>query len=221
MKRKDYMPENDELFNNLQNNVYEAAKANTEEWLIPLELLTGLNLPRTRWLGALAKSRNPETRTSAVTQEKNDAKRAYTAILRPFIQGQLMHNSKVTDADRRAMGLPVYDRTPTKPPVPASRPELRVVFSQFTQHCLYVRDSLLTGRAKPPHVVGYELWRKIGGSTEPLFEEMQLVELVLRSPHIVEYTSAERGQTVWYFVRWVNTRGEKGPRSEIISAIVP
>jgi hypothetical protein len=132
-----------------------------------------------------------------------------------------MHNSKVTDADRRAMGLPVYDRTPTAAHLPASRTEMEIKFSQIMQHSVHVRDSESKSAAKPQHVIGFELWRKIGGDTAPAFEDMQLVELVTRSPHTLEYTSADRGKTVWYASRWVNTRGGKGSWSEIVSAIVP
>jgi hypothetical protein len=50
---------------------------------------------------------------------------------------------------------------------------------------------------------------------------MQFVEIATRSPHTVGYTSADRAKMVWYASRWINTRGEKGPWSEIVSAIVP
>jgi hypothetical protein len=132
-----------------------------------------------------------------------------------------MHNSQVSDADRRTMGLPVYDRTPTHARVPATRTEMDIVFSQILKHILHVRDSESKSAGKPPHVIGFELWRRVGGDTEPTFDEMQLVELATRSPHTLEYPSADRGKLVWYASRWVNTRGEKGPWSEIVSAIVP
>jgi hypothetical protein len=221
MEKKDYMPRKDEEFDIFQNNVCAASALNASQWLIPPQLLTGLDVPRGRWVNALAAYRNPATRTSAVTQEKNDAKKEYTAVLRPFVQGQLMHNSQVTDADRRAMGLPVYDRTPTAAHLPTSRTEMEIDFAQIMQHSVHVRDSESKSAARPQHVIGFELWRKVGGDTEPAFEDMQLVELATRSPHTLDYTSADRGKTVWYASRWVNTRGGKGPWSEIVSAIVP
>jgi len=221
MEKKDYIPSNDEEFNNLQNNVCSAAKENMVAWLIPLEVIGELTVPQGRWAAALSMYRDPATRTPAVTREKNDAKKAYTVVMRPFIQGQLMHNSRVSDADRIMMGLPVYDRTPTRPPVPTSRPELGVDFSQFTQHRISAHDSETKSAGKPDHVLGFELWRKIGGTTEPSFEDMELVGLVTRTPYVVEYASVFRGEMAWYLGRWVNTRGEHGPKSEIISAIIP
>jgi hypothetical protein len=49
---------------------------------------------------------------------------------------------------------------------------------------------------------------------------MQFVTMATRSPHTVKYTSEQRGLMVFYATRWVNTRGETGPWSEIVSAII-
>jgi hypothetical protein len=220
MEKKDYMPSKDEEFDVLQDNVYTAATGNAVKWLIPTSLISTLDAPRLRWKNAFTAYKNPAIRTPAVTREKNDAKKVYTSLMRPFIQGQLMHNTIVTDADRLDMGLPVHDRTPTIPSPPASRTEIQIDFSQIAQHTLHVRDSETKSASKPSHVIGYELWRRIGGDNEPTYDDMQLVEIVTRSSHLLQYTSFERSKTVWYATRWVNTRG-KGPWSEIVSAIVP
>jgi hypothetical protein len=42
-----------------------------------------------------------------------------------------------------------------------------------------------------------------------------------RTPFTLEFDDAERGHTVYFCLRWENTRGEKGPWGEIVSAIVP
>jgi predicted phage tail protein len=35
-----------------------------------------------------------------------------------------------------------------------------------------------------------------------------------------QYTGAQAGQMAYYWLRWVNTRGEKGPWSEPVSATI-
>jgi hypothetical protein len=221
MSNKDYIPRGDEDFDIFQNNVFTTASAKTSQWQIQSSAIAELSVQRTRWVTAIAAYHITATRTPAVTQEKNDARKNYESPLRNFIQGQLVHNNKVTDADRRSMGLPVYDRTPTTPSAPTSRTDTYVDFSQMAQHIIHVRNEETKSTVKPEHVVGFELWRKIGGETTPSFDEMQLVEQVPRSPHTLTYTYADRGKNVWYLTRWVNTRGEKGPWSEYVSAIVP
>lgn len=221
MKEKDCMPSKDGDFDILQNNVYSVATSRMSEWLIPQELLTALDASRQRWITAYAAYCNPAMRTPGVTREKNDAKAACRSVLRTFIQGQIMHNPRVADAAHPDMGLPVYDRTPTQATPPRTRTEMEIRFAQMLEHIVHVRDSESQGAGKPLHVIGFELWRRIGGDMEPAFEEMQLVELATRLPHTLNYSSAERGRMVWYASRWVNTRGEKGPWREIVSAIVP
>jgi hypothetical protein len=221
MKTRDYIPAKDADFDALQDNIYNSVMAHAPQWLIPQQLITALDPSRMRWNTSYATYCNPAMRTRAVTQEKKDARKAYQTNLRPFIQGQIMHNTQVTDADRRSMGLPVYNRTPTQAPTPKSRTIMEIVFSQIMKHILYVSDSEMEGPGKPDYIIGFEVWRFVGGDTEPTYEMMQFVELATRSPHTVEYTSADRGKMIWYASRWVNTRGEKGPWSEFVSAIVP
>jgi hypothetical protein len=220
MGNKDYIPSHDEDFDVLQNNVYTTASSKATLWLIPSQTLSDLSPSRQRWSTAYTAYRNPATRTPAVIQEKIDARTAYTATFRVFVQGQLMHNTKVSDADLRSMGLPVHDRKPTKPQQPATRTEMEITFSQILQHVVNVRDSEAKSAGKPAHVMGFELWRHVGGDTEPKYDEMQLIEVVTRLHHTVAYSPEDRGKMAWYASRWVNSAG-KGPWSEIVSALIP
>ena len=45
--------------------------------------------------------------------------------------------------------------------------------------------------------------------------------LATRTPYILEFTEEERGKTVFIAICWQNKKGERGPWSEIESAIVP
>jgi hypothetical protein len=36
-----------------------------------------------------------------------------------------------------------------------------------------------------------------------------------------EFRGDERGKTVYFCLRWENTRGQKGPWSKIVNAIIP
>ena len=204
----------------MQESIYAQVALHAAEWLIPEQSIAAFSDERRRWNDAYSVSLDPGKRTTVTVREKIDAREDYEALLRPFIQGRLMHNPKVTDADRRNMNLPVYDRTPTPAAPPSTCPALDIDFSQRARHILYVRDSELKGAGRPAHVVGFEIWRHVGGTTMPDFNEMRLVEQAPRSPHTLDYDFSERYHAAWYALRWVNTRGEKGPWSEIISAVI-
>lgn len=220
MGTKDYIPSGDNDFHIMQDRVYVEVSINATKWLISDKAISALDPQRSRWNTAIGVFQDPGKRTPPVVQEKNDARAEYEPVLRTFIQGYLMHNPLVTDADRLKMELPIYDRKPTPAPVPETRPEIEVDFAQIARHVLHVRDSKSKGSGRPPHVIGFEIWRRIGGDTEPVTREMHLVEQAVHSPHTLEYEFEERGKRIWYRTRWVNTRGEKGPWSEIVSAII-
>jgi hypothetical protein len=42
-----------------------------------------------------------------------------------------------------------------------------------------------------------------------------------RSPYVFTFDENMRGKTVYFCLRWENTRGQKGPWSAIYSAIIP
>ncbi|MDR0582023.1 MAG: hypothetical protein LBG31_03565, partial [Prevotellaceae bacterium] len=41
------------------------------------------------------------------------------------------------------------------------------------------------------------------------------------TPFTLEFDESQRGSTVYFCLRWENTTGQKGPWSEIMSAIIP
>lgn len=46
--------------------------------------------------------------------------------------------------------------------------------------------------------------------------------LLKNSPaHTLTFDENQRGKTVYFALRWENTRGEKGPWSQIVSSIIP
>ncbi|AHF94767.1 hypothetical protein OPIT5_26275 [Opitutaceae bacterium TAV5] len=42
-----------------------------------------------------------------------------------------------------------------------------------------------------------------------------------RSPFTLNFDENQRGKTVYFALRWENTRGDKGPWSPITHAVVP
>lgn len=73
-------------------------------------------------------------------------------------------------------------------------------------------------KAKPAGVRACELWCKIGGAPPVDASELLYLATDTKSPYIAHFEGATAGQTVHYWLRWVNTRNEPGPWSETISA---
>jgi hypothetical protein len=218
--KTDYVPSNDAVFKSFADNVYHTSEANCDRWGFPVADVHAMANAVVRWETAYAVASNPATRTSPAVQEKNDARRAYESLLRVFIQGHLQHNPRVTPADLQSMALPVHDTKPTPKPAPTTAPELTVDQSQQMQHKIRVRDTASKSTARPAGVVGFEIWRKIGGDSPANDVEWTLVGQFPRQPQLLTYPQSEQGLRVYYRLRWVNSRAEYGPWSETVSAIV-
>ncbi|MDR1525582.1 MAG: hypothetical protein LBS79_10080 [Tannerella sp.] len=60
-------------------------------------------------------------------------------------------------------------------------------------------------------------------SDTPVTDQNRLMQskLVTRSPGNLDFSPGERGRIVYLAGRWQNRRGELGPWSEIVSAVIP
>jgi hypothetical protein len=219
---RDYLFSNDDRFTDQIQLVLDKSYANAAAWGInPDELSWSAELMAFR--EALAVAKNPATRTPVAIEAKKDARKALVAKVRPFIQGRLVKNPKVTPADLLAMELPVHNTHRTPAPPPVRMPVGEIDFSVHQQHTVRVKDDQFTGKVRPDHVRGYEVWRKIGGEAPPATdEEYSYVGFSSRVAFIINYPLSDVGKTVWYRFRWMSTRNQPGPWSEMpISAVIP
>jgi hypothetical protein len=140
---------------------------------------------------------------------------------------------ETTNADRAEVGITVGDTSPA--PAQSSRPLALVESGQRLTHQLrLVDESTLTSgrngrarRARPAGVLGAEVWVKLVDAdspapTDPARDPSSFTFLTMTTKpsfHAV-FKAGEGGKTAVSMARWVNTRGEKGPWSEITTATV-
>ena len=160
---------------------------------------------------------NPRSRTKA------SGPTALEKQVRPvtnFVQGY----PKTTNADRAEMGITVRDTSPTPAPAPSSRPLALVESGQRLTHQLrLVDESTPTRRARPAGVLGAEVWVKLVDADQPAPTDpaaLTFLTMTTKPSFRAEFKAGEGGKTAVYMARWVNTRGEKGPWSEITTATV-
>jgi hypothetical protein len=163
----------------------------------------------------------PATRTKASVLAKNNAIKALKKAIRAFLKEYITFNHLVTDEDRKNLGLHIRKDSRTSVSVPVTYPLFTVDSSTIRVLLILFRDAAGEGRAKPDGVRGAEI--KWGFSDTPIVnpDELPFSAFDTRSPFRLEFRGEDRGKTVWFCLRWENTRGEKGPWSEIVSAIVP
>jgi len=134
---------------------------------------------------------------------------------------------------------------PGPAPAPTTRPLALVQSGQRLTHQLrLVDESTPTRRARPAGVLGAEVWVKLvepngqmpnGQMTKSEDEPCTLgdiaraigdpstfgfLTMTTRPTFRADFKPGEGGKTAVYMARWINTRGEKGPWSEITTATV-
>ena len=217
----DYITQTDAEFHVWQINLIDILSDNATAWGIPEEVITSLKATQTRWTTAYEKASNKQNRTAADVITKNEAGDDFTKEIRDTVQQWLVRNPKVSDADRVRMDITVRTNTHTPVPPPSSFPVGSVDFSLRLQHTISFYDQASAhSNAKPEDVTGCEIYLKADGEAPKSVEEMNFQGTCTASPFVVKFDSTKAGKTAWYWLRWVNRKGEPGPWSTAISAMI-
>jgi hypothetical protein len=218
-KKSDYIPKKDSELVAWSANFTTQVAANASAWSIPTAEITPLQTANTAFATLHAKADSP-AKTSIIVAEKNAARKTLEEKIRALV-GFRLKNPVITDAQRIALGLHVRDTTYTTITVPTTRPELDIDVLDFRRLKVVFHDQGSTSKAKPYGVNGAVIVYAVLDT--PPADPAVLTRSVLatRTPHTLEFTEEERGKTVYVAICWQNEKGEKGPWSEIESAIVP
>jgi hypothetical protein len=105
--------------------------------------------------------------------------------------------------------------------LPPTRPAPTVLARQRLAHASWFdEDELPTKKAKPAGVLGAEIWLKIGVTPPADPNELSFLALDTNTPYLAQYNGAQAGKKAHSMLRWVSTRGDKGPWSETASATI-
>jgi hypothetical protein len=165
---------------------------------------------------------NPETHTPSAIERRREVRKVYEARLRIVIKGYITYNPTVADDERKDLGLPVHKTGHTPSPVATEAPDVEVDIS--TIGWLFIYFFMRGGRhknRKPAGQHGVEVAWLISNMPPARWAELTHSTVDTRSPFRISFENDQRGKTVYFALRWENTRGERGPWSEIMSAIIP
>jgi hypothetical protein len=215
----DYIPNKDSELVSWSANFIAGVAANASTWSIPSNEVNSLQAANNAFVALQAQADSP-ARTSIIVAEKNAARKTLVAKIREMV-GFRLKNPVISDVQRIMLGLHVHDTTPTTIPVPTSRPELDIKVVDFRRLKVVFHDMGSKSKAKPYGVNGAVIIYAVLDSPPADINALTRNVLATRTPHILEFTDEERGKTVYIAICWQNEKGQKGPWSEIESAIVP
>jgi hypothetical protein len=216
------IPDKDSDFDERQEVITSTTADRLTDWNINLTWFNGELVPaKGNWACAWAAYKNPATRTKVITFNKTEARNTYQPILSKLVD-MLKSDPVVTPSDLEQMGIVVgKGRGNASNPSPKKRPDFGIDSSMIRRLTIRYRDQDATSRAKPHGVHGVEIRWAILDAAPTDISELINSSFDTRSPFTLEFAEHERGKTVWFCLRWESTTGEKGPWSEIISAIIP
>ena len=225
-----YIPRPDGDFSAWANNYYEAVdKFWNVQGLDPADL-DPLKDALAEWNKDFPAHIAAQQKAEGARAAKDEARAALEKEIRPvtnFVQGY----TKTTDADRATIGISIRDTSKTPAPTPTSTPLVRVESGNRLTHRLRFTDAAApTRRGKPPGTIGAEVWLALtptGQSAPPLNspgggggDSYRFLSVSSRGNLQADFASEDAGKTAYYALRWVSTRGDKGPWSEPCAATV-
>jgi len=225
-----YMPRPDGNFAAWAKQYDEAVSEFYEEQGLDENLLIALKNALSVWAAAYPAHVRAQAAAEGARQAKDTARAALerqVRLITNFLQGY----PQTSNADRATMGITVRDTSPSPAPAPTTRPLTLVESGQRLMHNLrLVDESTPTLRARPAGVLGAEVWVKLVDADQPADSliiaslgnpaTFGFLTMTTKPTFRADFKPGEGGKTAVYMARWINTRGEKGPWSEITTATV-
>ncbi len=216
----DFVPSADADFNTWFPRLVEIALKNAVLLKMSAEEQTALSAALTAWIADYAAQQTAQNAATAATNTKNAARAAAEGVIREQV-AQWQKNPAVTDDLRAQLAITIASGTRTAAPVPTSRPVLSADTSQRLQITIDFMDAGATSKAKPASVRGCQVWMQISGAPPLDTTGMSYLATDTRTPYTANFDAADAGKTVYFIGLWENTKGETGPLSDVLRAIIP
>ncbi|MDR1552305.1 MAG: hypothetical protein LBS69_02425 [Prevotellaceae bacterium] len=222
MSTTDYIPHQDGKFLQWVNNFINYLGTTARKFDFPEDLYTDLTAQHADFVQKLTAAEEPATRTKLTVKAKNDARAAFKTAIRKAVKEYLANNHLVTDEDREGLGIPVHKTTRTPAPVATTYPDFDVDSSVIRRLTIHFYDQgSKKSKAKPAGQHGAEIKWAILDAPPATLGDLNQSSFDTHTPFTLQFDENQRGLTVYFCLCWENTRGEKGPWSEIVSAIIP
>jgi hypothetical protein len=166
--------------------------------------------------------KDPAQRSPLKIEKLKETESAFRPIYRKLYMGFLRESPLVTDEDLIAMGMPARSSGRVPAPTATTYPDFDIDSGTIRRLSIHFYDQgKKKSKAKPDGQHGAEICWAILDSPPAKISDLINSSFDTRSPFTLEFDEDQRGKHVYFCLRWENTRGEKGPWSEIVSAIIP
>jgi len=164
----------------------------------------------------LAVANAPASRTRVSVAAKNLSRALLKKNARQLARIINAHPG-VSDQQRVDLGLALRKAAVTAIAAPSTRPMLMV---DHLGRVRLVDEALPQRRGKPPGVLGAIIFAKLDGPAPVESSDAPFAGLATRPIHQVPLPDHSSGRRLWVMARWVNARGEEGPLSKVVCAMM-
>jgi hypothetical protein len=148
---------------------------------------------------------------------------AFTALTRQmrYLHGRKFFSPPMEDSDYMRLGLNPPDHIRTEHTIVSELVEFEIRLRGIRELVVnfWVKGS--EGRAKPAGFEGAVIVWDVLDAPPELPTDLAHHTMASRTPHVLEFPETDRGKTVYIAIQWQNERGNTGPWSEILSAVIP
>ena len=221
---QDYLPRKQAVLFNWQDNHVNVIDVNSVSWEIPPTNVTGLKGLQTIYVAAYKTGSKEQklTRTSGQAKAFKTAEKNYIAGIRKFNKQWITGNLLVTDAQRVDLGVTVRDIEPTPIGAVDFAPQLVVDKISGGKHKLRFSNPEDPKSKAMPKGQKIILRTAVGIANLP---EDQIPWsnnriAVKRFLYTFDLNPSDKGKTAYYQAWYESNRGETGPLSAVVDAIV-
>jgi hypothetical protein len=215
------IPPGDAEFDAFQANAYAKISGDLAGYGLVAADLVPVTAAKADWDTDYPASTTAKAAAQASVAQKDTSRFTYDGALRTLFAK--VYAAGVAGPDLiEGAGMNVRDTTPTAVPVPTTRPVMIIDTSARFRHTVgFADEGTPTKKAKPFGVAGCEL-RYFVGATAPVDpDDFTFATIDTSTPYLLEFDPAQGGSMGHWVARWVNTRGEAGPWSDVVSATIP
>jgi len=166
---------------------------------------------------------NANTRSRGVRDNLLRVKKEFISLTKPVLE-MMSGASAATISDFETLNIKrgiLQKKTKTLTPVPNTHPVITFIdINEKGQHTLRIKDSVAGNRAKPFGVIACEIAYFIGEKAPKSVDECKKRTTASHSKFALKFSNSDSGKQVFYFIRWVNRRGEPGGWSQMFSSVI-
>jgi hypothetical protein len=218
---KDYIPGPDSEFDEWQDNFIEVLNALVADGkLLAADIATLIPL-QADWVAKYAVGGKEANPRSSDRIAKTDSRKLYVKEIRKVVKDKINTKSTITNEDRTALGITVYDTVKTRVPVPAMAPAGKVEKINPGEHIIRnTNPDTPASRAKPKGVSGARVFRFIGTAAPASPTDYVYIGIAKRVKFKSTFNATDAGKKAFYILQYENTRGETGPLGSMFSETI-